>query len=53
VTRLLREPLLHFFLGGAVLFVAGDGLGNERLWSAKPGARAATLIGDPLRERLR
>ena len=48
-------PLGFVALGDAVLFVADDGLGNERLWSrsTKGGARRATLIGDPLRERLR
>ncbi|MNT60935.1 hypothetical protein D3C72_1985470 [compost metagenome] len=45
-------PLGFRALGDAVLFVADDGHGNDRLWSHHKDGKV-TLIGDPLKARLR
>jgi len=45
-------PLGFRALADAVLFVADDGHGNERLWIRRPDGRVA-LVGDPLEQRLR
>ncbi|MCY1251815.1 hypothetical protein D9M72_656510 [compost metagenome] len=48
-------PLGFRALGDAVLFVADDGHGNDRLWSYRKDGKdgRVTLIGDPLKARLR